>query len=132
MLEGAVQVTPEHFELDLAAGRFHGLFRWDHSWEVETHVRDFGQQEHPVCWMLLGYASGYTSAFMGRPVLFKEIACSACGDPCCRIEGRPLAEWPDGEAMARDYDAQSLLVRICRAKSPPCAPRSKRPTKPGR
>ena len=112
MLEGAVQVTPETCELDVASGHFHGLFRWDHSWEVETHVRDFGPQDEPVCWMLLGYASGYTSAFMGRPVLFKELACCACGAPSCRIEGRTLADWPDGEVLARDYDAQSMLVRL--------------------
>lgn len=112
MLEGAVQVTPEQFELNVEAGTFHGVFRWDHSWEVETHVRDFGPQDEPVCWMLLGYASGYTSAFMGRPTLFKEVACSACGDAHCRIEGRSLAEWPDAEAMARDYAADSLLVRL--------------------
>ena len=112
MLEGAVQVTPEQFELNVEAGTFHGVFRWDHSWEVETHVRDFGPQDEPVCWMLLGYASGYTSAFMGRPTLFKEVACSACGHAHCRIEGRPLAEWPDAEAMARDYAADSLIVRL--------------------
>jgi DNA-binding NtrC family response regulator len=112
MLEGAVQVTPEKFELDADCGHFHGLFRWDHSWEVETHVRDFGPQDEPVCWMLLGYASGYTSAFIGRPTLYKEIACCACGDEHCRIEGRPLADWPDGEAMARDYDADSLIVQL--------------------
>lgn len=112
MLEGAVQVTPEKFELDLASGHFHGIFRWDHSWEVESHLRDFGPQDEPVCWMLLGYASGYTSAFMGRPMLFKEIECSACGAAHCRIEGRPLAGWPDGDALARDYDADSMLVRL--------------------
>jgi DNA-binding NtrC family response regulator len=112
MLEGAVQVTPESCEIDVAAGRFHGHFRWDHSWEVETHVRHFGPQDEPVCWMLLGYASGYTSAFMGRPTLFKESACSACGHPSCLIEGRVLGDWPDGEAMARDYAADSMIVRL--------------------
>ncbi len=112
MLEGAVQVTPERCEIDVAAGRFHGVFRWDHSWEVETHVRDFGPEDEPVCWMLLGYASGYTSGFMGRPTLFKEVACAACGQPHCRIEGRVLADWPDAEAMARDYAADSMIVRL--------------------
>lgn len=112
MLEGAAQVTPEICEIDIAAGKFKGQFRWDHSWEVETHVRDFGPQTEPVCWMLLGYASGYTSAFMGRPTLFKEIACAGCGDPCCRIEGRVLTEWPDADAMARDYAADSMIVRL--------------------
>jgi DNA-binding NtrC family response regulator len=112
MLEGAVQVTPEQFEADRATGHFHGLFRWDHSWEVETHLRDFGSQAEPVCWMLLGYASGYTSAFMGRAVLFKEVACCACGEPHCRIEGRTVQDWPDGDAMRADYDADSLLVQL--------------------
>ena len=112
MLEGAVQVTPEKCELDVAAGHFHGIFRWDHSWEVEAHVRDFGPQDEPVCWMLLGYASGYTSGFMGRPTLFKEVACAACGHSHCRIEGRVLTEWPDAEAMARDYAADSMIVRL--------------------
>ena len=112
MLEGAVQVTPEVCEIDIAAGRFHGVFRWDHSWEVEAHMRDFGPQTEPVCWMLLGYASGYTSAFMGRPTLFKEVACAGCGDPSCRIEGRVLADWPDAESMAADYAADSMIVRL--------------------
>jgi transcriptional regulator with GAF, ATPase, and Fis domain len=96
----------------MPAGRFHGIFRWDHSWEVEAHVRDFGPQDAPVCWMLLGYASGYTSAFMGRPTLFKEVACAGCGDPNCRIEGRVLADWPDAEALSRDYDPDSMIVRL--------------------
>ncbi len=112
MLEGAVQVTPERFESDAASGHYLGIYRWDHSWEVETHVRDFGPQDAPVCWMLLGYASGYTSAFFGQPILYKEIACAACGAPHCRIEGRPLAAWADGEAMAKDYAADSMLVRL--------------------
>lgn len=112
MLEGAVQVTPERLEIDPERGHFHGIFRWDHSWEVETHVRDFGPQAEPVCWMLLGYASGYTSAFMGRPVFYKEVDCAACGEAHCRIEGRPLADWPDGQRLAQDYDADSMLGRL--------------------
>ncbi len=112
MLEGAVQVTPERFEIDFEQGTHLGIFRWDHSWEVETHVRDFGPQDSPVCWMLIGYASGYVSAFMGRPVIYREVECSACGAAHCRIEGRPLADWPDGEQLGHDYDADSLLVRM--------------------
>ena len=112
MLEGAVQVTPEQFELDLAASHYLGIYRWDHSWEVETHVRAFGPQTEPVCWMLLGYASGYTSGFFGRRALYKEVACSACGGDHCRIEGRFQTEWPDGDEMAREYDAESMLMQM--------------------
>ena len=112
MLEGAVQVTPQVFEVDEAAGHFLGIFRWDHSWEAEVHMRDFGVQEEPVCWMLLGYASGYTSAFFGRPTLYKETQCAGTGPDHCLIEGRFAEEWPDGAAMARDYDPDSMLVRL--------------------
>jgi DNA-binding NtrC family response regulator len=112
MLEGAVQVTIEKFEMDIQADHHLCLVRWDHSWEVETHVRDFGPQDQPVCWMLIGYASGYVSAFMGRPVIYRETECCACGHAHCRVEGRPLEAWPDGEQLARDYDPDSMLVRI--------------------
>jgi DNA-binding NtrC family response regulator len=112
MLEGAVQVTPEKFELDLESGSHLGIFRWDHSWEVETHLKHFGPQSDPVCWMLIGYASGYVSAFMGQKVIYKEIQCGACGHSHCRIEGRPLKDWPDGELLQEDYEADSLLVRM--------------------
>jgi DNA-binding NtrC family response regulator len=108
MLEGAVQVTPERLELDLEGGYFHGIFGWDHSWEAETHLRDFGPQHEPVCWILLGYASGYTSAFMGRQVLYKEIMCAGCGHIHCRIEGRPVDDWPDGAQLASDYTDDAL------------------------
>lgn len=112
MLEGAVQVTPEKFELDLESGSHLGIFRWDHSWEVETHLKHFGPQSDPVCWMLIGYASGYVSAFMGQKIIYKEIQCGACGHSHCRIEGRPLKDWPDGELLQEDYEADSLLVRM--------------------
>ncbi len=108
MLQGAVQVTPKLLEIDTASGHFQGTFDWQHSWEVETHLRDFGAQSEPVCWTLLGYASGYTSAFMGRPVLFKEVACTACGAAHCRIEGRVLDAWPDAADLARDYAPDAL------------------------
>ena len=108
MLEGAVQVTPEQLDLDLRRGHYHGVFRWDNSWEVETHLRDFGPQTDPVCWTLLGYASGYTSAFMGRPVFYKEVQCAACGHTHCRIEGRPANEWDDGDQLAADYAPEAL------------------------
>ena len=112
MLEGAVQVTPRIFEFDQAADHYLGIYQWDNSWEAEAHQRDFGPQDSPVCWMLLGYASGYTSAFFRRPALYKEVRCTACGDAHCLIEGRFAHEWPDGDALARDYDPDSMLVRL--------------------
>ncbi len=109
MLEGAVQVTPLRFEADPQTGDFHGEFRWMHSWEAEVHARDFGIQDGPVCWMLIGYASGYTSAFMGRTILFKEVECAGCGDAHCRIVGKPQEEWDDADELASYFRPESML-----------------------
>jgi DNA-binding NtrC family response regulator len=112
MLEGAVQVTPIRFEADPDTGRFYGEYRWEHSWEAEVHKRNFGPQTQPVCWMLIGYASGYTSAFMGRTILFKETSCVGMNDAHCHIVGKPLDEWPDAAELSSWFKAESLLNTI--------------------
>jgi len=112
MLEGSVQVTPLKVEMDIATGQFYGEFRWDNSWEAEAHVKEFGPQQDPVCWMLLGYASGYTSAFMGRFVLFKEVACTACGSEHCMIVGKLVEEWPDAAEHTRYFEDDAIVSRL--------------------
>ena len=104
MLEGAVQVEAIQFDYqpheDPLQARLQAIFDWHHSWEAEAHRTDHGLQREPVCWSLLGYACGYSSAFFQQPVLFKEIQCAACGKAHCRIEGRFLHQWDD----VRDED----------------------------
>ena len=112
MLEGAAQVTPVKLEMDADTGHFEGAFRWDDSWEAHAHRMSYGEVEEPACWTLLGYASGYTSAFMGRLILFKEVKCAACGDDHCLIEGRPIDDWPDGEAHRHYFEDDSLIDTI--------------------
>ncbi|MEY8688648.1 MAG: sigma 54-interacting transcriptional regulator [Leptothrix sp. (in: b-proteobacteria)] len=112
MLEGAARVTPLHMHLDTQSGRFTGEFRWDHSWEAYAHRQSFGLADAPCCWTLTGYACGYTSAFLGRLILFKEVSCTGCGDAHCRIEGRPIEDWPDGEAHRIYLESDSLLDKI--------------------
>jgi len=112
MLEGAARVTPLRMEFDIAAGHFDGEFRWDDSWEAYAHRQKCGVVDEPACWTLLGYASGYTSAFMGRLILFKEVACAACGTDHCHIAGRPIESWPDGESFRHYFEDDSLLQKI--------------------
>ncbi|MGS0756984.1 sigma 54-interacting transcriptional regulator, partial [Roseateles sp. GG27B] len=112
MLEGAARVTPVKLSFDIAAGKFFGDFRWDHSWEAYAHKQKFGVVEDPACWTLMGYASGYTSAFMGRLILFKETLCAACGADHCQIIGRPIEEWPDGEAHRVFFNDDSLMEKM--------------------
>ena len=96
-LEGIVSVEPVRLEADVETGRYYGEFIWHDSSEVDTHVAVYGMSSEPVCWMQIGYACGYTSVFMGRPILYREVECRAAGSRHCRIIGRPVEQWDDPE-----------------------------------
>ncbi len=112
MLEGSVQVETVRLDMDIDNGEFDGEFIWHHSWEAEVHLSEFGHATDPICWMELGYASGYTTAFMGRFILFKEIECAATGTNHCRIVGRPAEAWSDADAYLPYFEEDSVLGKL--------------------
>ncbi|MGP0058096.1 MAG: sigma 54-interacting transcriptional regulator [Beijerinckiaceae bacterium] len=111
-LEGMAKVTPIALELDRAAGKFYGEFLWENSWEGRWHRHYYGIHSEPVCWSLIGYACGYTSAFMGRPVLYKEVECTGMGDRNCRIIGKPIEEWEDAAEYSHFFDRESIADQL--------------------
>ncbi|MFO1219493.1 MAG: sigma 54-interacting transcriptional regulator [Burkholderiaceae bacterium] len=111
-LEGIVHVTPVQLQLDRMAGRFYGEFLWENSWEGQWHRRHYGQHNEPVCWTQIGYACGYTSAFMGRPVLYKEVECVGMGHPNCRIVGKPVEEWDDAAEHERFFRPEPIAEQL--------------------
>ena len=68
-LEGIVKVTTLKLEVDRAAGKYYGEYLWENSWESQWHRKHFGNFSEPVCWSQIGYACGYTTSLMGRPIL---------------------------------------------------------------
>jgi two-component system response regulator HydG len=110
-LEGVVQVEPIRLEMDSASGRFYGEFLWKDSSEDESHIAIYGLGSEPACWMQIGYASGYTSAFMGKRILFRETECRSSGSANCRIIGKPAEEWDDPEIDLQYLQAQPLHKR---------------------
>ncbi|MEZ5615379.1 MAG: sigma 54-interacting transcriptional regulator [Rhodocyclaceae bacterium] len=111
-LEGIVRVTPIRLEMDRPRGKFYGEFLWEHSWEGQWHRHYFGIHHEPVCWTQIGYASGYTSTFMGRRILYKEVECTGAGAGNCRIIGKPVEEWEDAEAQMRYYNPESIADQL--------------------
>jgi rsbT co-antagonist protein RsbR len=91
--EGIVHVEPTFLEFDRAAGHFHMTGIWRNSYEAEIHLGKFGKAEAPVCHSLTGYASGWCSAFIGRPVIAIETKCAGCGDERCEFEIRTIEAW---------------------------------------
>lgn len=94
-IKGMVNVHPTELDFDIETGTFYGEFDWFDSYEGELHRQEFGLSDIPVCWTQIGYASGYSTFYMGRSIIFKEVACNGCGDDHCHIIGKPAEEWED-------------------------------------
>jgi two-component system response regulator HydG len=97
-LEGIGLSEPVRLEFDVERGRHYGEFVWTHAVEDEEHVRHFALGTEPSCWMQIGYASGYSTEFMGGPVLYREVECQSMGQTACRIVGKAVREWGDEAA----------------------------------
>lgn len=111
-LEGMVSVEPVSVDIDIETSSFHGEFTWKNSFEAAEHMRLYGLSDHAVCWELLGYATGYTTSFMGRPIYFKEVECVGKGDQQCRIIGKPLEEWEDAEELRQLFSPDSMAQKL--------------------
>ncbi|WP_208112273.1 sigma-54-dependent Fis family transcriptional regulator [Zavarzinia compransoris] len=128
MIEGIVTVEPLRIEHDSKTGHFFGELLWHDSCEDEVHIASHGIGTEPACWMQIGYASGYTSVIMGRPILFREVECRATGHAACRIIGKPVADWSDADedirylqphAFANKADQRRIVVGL--TADPPAA-----------
>jgi DNA-binding NtrC family response regulator/predicted hydrocarbon binding protein len=102
-LEGVVKVTTVKFEFDVDRGFFYGEYLWHDAMEAAEHIAAYGIGSDPACWMQIGYASGYASAFLGKLVVYREIQCRAMGAECCHLIGRPLDSWPDAGEVGRYF-----------------------------
>ncbi|MEO0316496.1 MAG: hypothetical protein RL404_173 [Pseudomonadota bacterium] len=96
-LEGIVFCEPLALHIDVEKGEYFGDFHLVDCAEAEAHMASYGIGNEGVCWMLVGYACGYTSAFMGRPILWRECECRSMGHEKCRVIGKPVEEWENAE-----------------------------------
>ncbi|MEJ2466934.1 MAG: sigma 54-interacting transcriptional regulator [Candidatus Thiodiazotropha sp.] len=96
MLEGIVKVSPIKIDIDIANGKYFGDLIWEHSYEADVHLEQFGVHTESVCWTQIGYATGYTTEIVGRFILYREPECCGMGDRHCRNVGKPIEEW-DGD-----------------------------------
>lgn len=110
-LEGIGLSEPVRLEFDIEKGKHYGEFVWTHQVEDEEHIRHFPIGTEPSCWMQVGYASGYSTEFMGRQILYREVECQSMGQAACRIVGKPVEAWGN-EAL---QDLQHLMPAALRS-----------------
>lgn len=109
--EGIVHVEPTKLAYDRERGTFHMTGIWRNSYEAEIHLQQFGKSDEPVCHSLTGYASGWSSAFFGRPLLAIETSCVGKGDERCEFEIRPPASWgPEADPWMKALEASDFSL----------------------
>ncbi len=116
-LEGVTRVETVRMEVDVESGHHYVEQLWHDSFEASAHRVHMPLSAEPVCWMQVGHATGFNSAFFGRTVLFREIECRGMGHPHCRIIGKPIEEWgPDADQLelfgTTDYVNASLNEEV--------------------
>jgi len=108
-LEGIVRVDVRKTDYDAVTGRFEEQVVWHDSYVAEQHVHHYGKTESPVCWSLVGYASGFASACLGKEVYFRETSCAAQGGKHCVAIGRDAESWgADLDAIRADFQAATV------------------------
>ena len=113
-LEGFVKVTTKYFEFDSAKGTYFGEYHWDNSSEASEHLASYGLASEPVCWLQIGYPSGYTTQLFGKPVIFREIECAGMGAKRCLVVGQHADAWGN-DAPEREYFGLEWKNRRARA-----------------
>jgi two-component system, NtrC family, response regulator HydG len=121
-LEGVGLSEVVRLEFDVEQGKHYGEFIWTHQVEDEEHARHFAIGAEPACWMQVGYASGFSTEFMGRQILYREVECLSMGQAACRIVGMPTETWGDEAAAdlrhlmpaALRGDASTIDVSVMR------------------
>ncbi|MGE6243643.1 sigma 54-interacting transcriptional regulator [Ectopseudomonas guguanensis] len=116
-LKGLVKARPTEVDIDKESGRFYVEVDWIDSFEVEICQTELGLMQDPVCWTLLGYACAYSSAFMGREIIFKEVSCRGCGGDKCRVIGKPAEEWDDVASFKQYFKNDPIIEELYELQS---------------
>lgn len=98
-IRGMVQVSANQLIINKKKKQFYADLNWHNSFEADVHLEQFGPSNEPSCWMLLGYACGYSSYATGMTIIYQEMECKTCGYANCRIIGKPLGEWENADEL---------------------------------
>lgn len=119
--EGIVESRISEADIDWESGSFFGTVELRNSWEAECHVEQFGVGNECACWSIAGHASGYVSQFFNRFIVFREVKCTARGDPFCVLKGKPAEAWGDDpyldffkvdETSTQRHDIEAELAQL--------------------
>ncbi len=91
--EGIVSANPMEIRFNRETGEFFFTGKWINSYEAQQHLSFNSIADEPVCWSLMGYATGWCTAFFGRLVIAIEPVCCGKGDERCEWKIQPPEVW---------------------------------------
>lgn len=91
--EGIVHAAPIYIEMDKDKDIFIFTGKWSNSYEAEQHLSFNHNSDNPVCWTLMGYASGWCTAFWGKPLIAIEPICVGMGHSHCEWKIQSPENW---------------------------------------
>ncbi len=111
-MEGAAKT--ELSSLDLQPdNRLRMELVWHSAAEAEEQLMEFGISPEAGCFILQGYASGYASFCLKRPVYFVERSCRARGDDLCLALGMDRDSWgKECESFVSYFQADDIQGKI--------------------
>ena len=86
---------------------------WFNSFEADEFLKAGHYSDQPVCHILCGYASGYLSTVLKKPILVKETKCTAMGHDTCEVICMPMEKWgQELDSEYRYYQSTSLIQEL--------------------
>ncbi|PID01782.1 hypothetical protein CSV67_11950 [Sporosarcina sp. P2] len=106
-LEGIVTVDPDILEINDDHLYLTGY--WKNSFESENHLSENEFGNEPICWTLIGYASGYLTSAFGKEVIVYEKTCRGKGDAECYFVAETVAHCDEAHLLdLRYYQSESM------------------------
>lgn len=112
-IQGVALAELRKFSFDQHNERLFMEVVWDESAEADEHIAGMGISDRPVCWILSGYMSGFTSFCLNKKIYFIETKCRGCGDPICMAIGKDKDSWADELAPhAKYFESEDIHNKI--------------------
>ena len=112
-MQGIGKAVEESLVIDESSRHFRMEISWQDSGHAEGYVYEFGQADHPICYLNTGYMSGFASSCIGKNVYFIEQQCQGKGDPLCTAVGADADTWGSAlEPYLPYFQADDIKSRI--------------------
>ncbi len=94
-----------------------GTFQMDVLWldsaEADEQLIEIGVSKKSGCWIMEGYASGYASYCLKKPVYFREESCRCRGDKVCEVVGKDLDSWgAEADQFVEDFASEDIQGKV--------------------